>query len=152
MTLDKKSWGFDDLRTFVAKFYLPNLRTFSAIFLRLKSRIRKLIRFLDVWRWSCQVGWGRPWLMMLVARNQKSRPGPFFIDLVNLRGLQLPGCQGHIFPFWVTWTRKREWENFNARILILTCIVSRAAPESIFCPRLCWFTVNPSSWRVFCFK
>ena len=41
-------WDFDDLHTIVAKFCRQDLRTFSANFLRLKSRLQKLVRFLDV--------------------------------------------------------------------------------------------------------
>ena len=44
----QKSLNLNDLHTFVAKFCRGNLRTFSADFFGLKSRIRRLYPFLDV--------------------------------------------------------------------------------------------------------
>ena len=41
--------NFDALRTFVTKICRCDLRTFPAIFFGLKSRIRKVYRFLGVW-------------------------------------------------------------------------------------------------------
>ena len=45
----KELLNFDDLRTFVAKFFRENLRTFSADFFGLKTKIRRHFYFLDVW-------------------------------------------------------------------------------------------------------
>ena len=44
-TLTPNSCDFYDLLTFVAKFCGQNLRTFSADFFRLKSKIRRLLYF-----------------------------------------------------------------------------------------------------------
>ena len=47
-TLTPNSCDFYDLLTFVAKFCGQNLRTFSADFCRLKSKIRRLLYFQNV--------------------------------------------------------------------------------------------------------
>ena len=44
-TLTQKSCDLYDLRTFVAIFFRRDSRTFSADFLRLKSKIRRLLYF-----------------------------------------------------------------------------------------------------------
>ena len=46
--LTPNSCDLDNLRTFVAKFCCENLRSFTADFVILKSRIRRLYSFLDV--------------------------------------------------------------------------------------------------------
>ena len=45
----KQILNFFDLRTFDAKFCHENLRSFSADYVGLKSKIRRHFYFLDVW-------------------------------------------------------------------------------------------------------
>ena len=70
----KKLLNFFYLHTVVAKFCRENLRIFSADFFDLKSKIRRHIYFLDVWKGGkgrrrerremlqARIGWGRIWL------------------------------------------------------------------------------------------